>query len=140
MAGLGVKSGIKRYISGSSAAEAARGEAHGYHLADGQEIPFWCGVRQVDEDSCAIGYYMPFIDEEDDLPEIQFRPIAMGLQTDYARTLSTKLGSMMQAEDFGEADSLFVYAETVRMLLDDEREDIAPPAENMQSVTPDFDL
>jgi len=121
-------------------ADVTRSEAHDHHLADGQAIPFWCGVRQVDEENCAIGYYMPFIAEEGDVPDIQFRPIATGLQTDYARTLSTKLGSMMQAEDFGEADPLFVYVETVRMLLEDEREDIAPLLENTPSVTPDFDL
>ncbi|MEO1286633.1 MAG: hypothetical protein AAFV93_02605, partial [Chloroflexota bacterium] len=100
----------------------------------------WCGVRQVDEDNCAIGYYMPFITEEDAVPEIQFRPIATGLQSDYAQTLSTKLASMIQSEDFGEADPLFVYVETVRMLMEDEREDIVPPVEKTPSVTPDFDL
>ncbi|MEO1647060.1 MAG: hypothetical protein AAFR67_17875, partial [Chloroflexota bacterium] len=98
------------------------------------------GVRQVDEEDCAIGYYMPFITEEGAVPEIQFRPIATGLQSDYAQTLSTKLASMMQAEDFGEADPLLVYIETVKRLTSDEREDIAPPNENTPSVTPDFDL
>ena len=121
-------------------ADVTRAEAHGHHLADRQAIPFWCGVRQVDEDNCAIGYYMPFIAEAGDVPEIQFRPIATGLQTDYARTLSTKLGSMMQSEDFAEADPLFVYVETVRMLLEDDREDIEPMTMNKPSVTPDFDL
>ncbi|MEL6322354.1 MAG: hypothetical protein AAFQ57_17190, partial [Cyanobacteria bacterium J06626_14] len=121
-------------------AEVTKTEAHGEHLVNGQAIRFWCGLRQVDEDNCAIGYYMPFITEEGAVPEIQFRPLATGLQTDYAQTLSSKLRSMMQAEDFGEADPLLVYIETVRMLLEDEREDIAPPNENTPSVTPDFDL
>lgn len=124
--------------------EITRSEAHGHHLADGQAIPFWCGARQVDEDNCAIGYYMPFVDEEGDLPEIQFRPLAMGLQTEYAQTISTKLATMMKSEDFGQADPLFVYVEAVKLLLEDEREDMVQPISNpilnTPSVTPDFDL
>ena len=121
-------------------AEITKAEQHGYHYSDEQEIPFWCGVRQVDEANCAIGYYMPFVHEEGEVPEIQFRPIARGLQTDYAQTLTTKLATMMQSEDFGEADPLFVYVEAVKLLLDDEHEDIATPNINTPSVIMDFDL
>ncbi|MEO1645965.1 MAG: hypothetical protein AAFR67_12310, partial [Chloroflexota bacterium] len=97
-------------------------------------------LTQVDEDNCAIGYYMPFIAEEGAVPEIQFRPLATGLQTDYAQTLSSKLGSIMQAKNFGEADPLLVYIETVKRLTSDEREDITLINKNTPSVTPDFDL
>ena len=90
------------------------------------------------ESICTLGYYMPFVYEEGAVPEIQFRPIATGLQTDYARTLSTKLGSMMQEEDFGDADPLFVYIETVKRLTADEREDLALPNEHKPSMTLDL--
>ena len=41
--------------------QTIQSEAHGVHIdPDGQQIPFWGGVRQVDEHSCAVGYYLPF--------------------------------------------------------------------------------
>ena len=31
---------------------------------DGHTLPFWGGIRQVDEDQCAVGYYLPFSEND----------------------------------------------------------------------------
>lgn len=99
-------------------------EPHGYHISeDGLEIPFWGGVRQVDEQNCAVGYYMPFADEDGEI-SIQFRPVAVGLDRHYAERLSTVVAERLhQYPD----DHLRLYQETIRILLEEEHEDIEPP-------------
>jgi len=51
---------------------------------DGEEIPFWVGLRSTDESTCAVGYYRGYPLEEDgaDTTEraLEFRP----LMTDFS--------------------------------------------------------
>lgn len=97
---------------------------HGHYITeDGERLPFWGGVRQVDEASCAVGYYMPFADDEGN-ETIQFRPIAQGLDADYAGNLSEHVVSVLH--EYPEYQ-LALYQEVVRMLLDDEDTDIPGP-------------
>lgn len=104
--------------------QIAQAEPHGYHISeDGLQIPFWGGVRQVDEQNCAVGYYMPFADEDGEV-SIQFRPVAAGLDRHYATQLSVVVAERLkQYPD----DHLRLYQETIRILLEEEHEDIEPP-------------
>jgi predicted DNA-binding protein len=104
--------------------QIAQAEPHGYHISeDGLQIPFWGGVRQVDEQNCAVGYYMPFADEEGEV-SIQFRPVAAGLDRHYAERLSAVVaGRLHQYPD----DHLRLYQGTIRVLLEEGHEDIEPP-------------
>jgi hypothetical protein len=104
--------------------QIAETEPHGYHISeDGIEIPFWSGVRQMDEENCAVGYYMPFADEDGEV-SIQFRPVAVGLDRQYAERLSAAVAERLnQYPD----DPLRLYQETIHVLLEEEHEDIEPP-------------
>lgn len=109
-------------------------EPHGYHIGQEDEaIPFWGGVRQVDEERCAVGYYMPF-ESEDGEVSIQFRPVAVGLDRGYAERLSAVVAERLhQYPD----DHLRLYEETIRILLEEGHQDIEPP---QPSVGQSFDL
>lgn len=120
--------------------EITKANEHGVHHIGEQEIPFWCGVRHVDEKNCAIGYYMPFLPEEGAAPEIRFRPIAMGLDAHYAQKMSAELADLLDEEQFAQLDPLGLYIKSVKLLLEDEREDLALPIVEKQVITPDFDL
>lgn len=109
-------------------------EPHGYHLSEESElIPFWGGVRQVNEDNCAIGYYMPFAGKEGEV-SIQFRPIAAGLDRDYATQLSAFVAKRLsQYPD----DQLRFYQKTTRILIEEVPQDIEPP---QPTVRQSFDI
>lgn len=99
-------------------------EPHGYHRGEaGEMIPFWGGVRQVDESNCAVGYYMPFADEDGEI-SMQFRPVAAGLDRHYAGQLSAAVAERLQHYP---DDHLRLYQETIRILLEEAHEDIKPP-------------
>jgi len=103
--------------------KVTEGVPHGYHIdEDGRQIPFWGGARQVDEDSCAVGYYMPFEDEDGNVT-IAFRPVAAGLDREYAQKLGSDVGQGLY--EYPE-NQLVLYQETVKILLENEREDIKP--------------
>jgi len=97
---------------------------HGFHIdEDGEHIPFWGGIHQVDEETCAVGYYMPFAGEDGEA-SIEFRPVAMGLDRHYAERLSAVVTERLrQYPD----DQLTLYQETIRLMLEEEHEDIQPP-------------
>ncbi len=99
-------------------------EPHSYHTnEEGERIPFWGGVRQVDEEHCAVGYYMPFASEDGEISN-QFRPVAVGLDRQYAERLSAVVAERLhQYPD----NQLTLYQETIRILLEEEHEDIEPP-------------
>lgn len=121
--------------------EVTKADPHGFHhLDEDTTIPFWCGVRQVDEGNCAIGYYMPFLPEEGTAPEIQFQPIAMDLDAHYAQKMSAELAGLLDEEQFAQVDPLELYIKSVKLLLEDEREDIELPIVEKQVITPDFNL
>jgi hypothetical protein len=96
---------------------------HSYHISeDGLQIPFWGGVRQMDEENCAVGYYMPFVDDEGEV-SVQFRPVAVGLDRHYATELSAVIAERLhQYPD----NQLTLYQETIRLMLEEEHEDIQP--------------
>lgn len=110
---------------------------HGYQITDEREpIPFWGGVRQAGEAQCAVGYYTPFTSEDGD-ETIQFRPVVSGLSTEYAQKLSTYVASGLH--EYPDIDQLALYRETLKLLVEDQREEIAiPEFHEWQSV--DFDL
>ncbi|MBZ0298188.1 MAG: hypothetical protein K8J31_00505 [Anaerolineae bacterium] len=114
--------------------QIAQAEPHGYHISeDGLEIPFWGGVRQMDEENCAVGYYMPFADEDGEI-SLQFRPVAAGLDRHYAGQLSAVVAERLnQYPD----DHLRLYQETIRIMLEEEHEDIQPP---QPTVARSFDI
>jgi hypothetical protein len=98
-------------------------EPHGYHRGEvGEMIPFWGGVRQVDETSCAVGYYLPFTDEDGDI-SMQFRPVAAGLDRHYAGQLSAAVAERLQHYP---DDHLRLYQETIRILLEEAHEELQP--------------
>jgi hypothetical protein len=101
---------------------------HGFHISeDGERIPFWGGVREMDEENCAIGYYMPFAGEDGEV-SIQFRPVAAGLDRHYAIQLSAVFAERLrQYPD----DQLRLYQETIHLMLEAEHEDIQPPQPTM---------
>jgi hypothetical protein len=99
-------------------------EPHGFHINDeGEHIPFWGGVRQMDEEHCAVGYYMPFADDEGEV-SVQFRPVAEGLDRHYATQLSAVVAERLHHYP---DDHLRLYQETIRILLEEEHEEIGPP-------------
>jgi hypothetical protein len=111
-------------------------EAHGVHIdPDGQPIPFWGGVRQSDEHSCAVGYYMPF-PNEDDSHSVAFRPVAAGLDRHYAEQLSRVVAEQLQQHP---DDQLALYQQTIQLLLDEGHDDIEPPGRTVER-TFDMDL
>lgn len=96
-------------------------EPHGFHRSeDGSRIPFWGGIRQTDEQHCAIGYYMPFEDESGDV-SVEFRPVTAGLNREYAGQLSAVVSERLHPYP---DDPLRLYQETIRVLLEEEHEDI----------------
>ena len=97
-------------------------EPHGHHINNEDEtvLPFWCGTRQVAEDDCAIGYYIPAENPHQQRMEIQFRPVAQGLNAGYAQRLSATLGEMLQEQI--DEHQLFVYIEMVKELTKNEEE------------------
>ncbi|NJL57764.1 hypothetical protein HC928_23505 [bacterium] len=114
------------------------GEPHGHYLTeDGECLPFWGGIRQVDEAQCAVGYYTPFTDEDGD-ETIQFRPVASGLDTDYAERLSAYVASGLH--EYPDVNQLTLYRETINVLLEEDREDIPTPQRLRPAPSPDFDL
>jgi hypothetical protein len=114
------------------------GEPHGHYLTeDGERLPFWGGVRQVDEAQCAVGYYKPFISEDGD-ETIQFRPVASGLDADYAERLSAYVASGLH--EYPDVNQLTLYRETINVLLEEEHEDIPIPQQSRSAPSPDFDL
>ena len=115
---------------------------HGIHVEDELVVPFWCGTRMVSESNCAIGYYMPLAD--DDEVNIEFRPVAVGLEAEQAKRLSAFLGRELR-ENPELDDQLERYIETVKTLLDDEDFDLTklPEVQEQplpQTVTNTWDL
>lgn len=104
--------------------QITQAESHGYHISeDGESIPFWGGVRQVDEENCAVGYYMPFEDDEGGV-SIQFRPLATGLDRPFAERLSA---AVVQEMSRYPDHRLELYQETIPAMLEAEQEVIEPP-------------
>jgi hypothetical protein len=90
---------------------------HGHQVDEkGDRIPFWAGVRQFDEDQCAVGYYMPF-QRDDGTSKIEFRPIANGLDMDYAERLSKAAERQLSQQPENQLDG---YQKEVKRLLEDE--------------------
>lgn len=110
-------------------------EPDGFHSSEeGEMIPFWGGARQVDEDSCAIGYYMPFTDH-DGTRRIEFRSIATGLDPAYAEGLSRDVAA--ELANYPDHQQLKLYQDVVHNLLNDETQDITPS----RSISgPSFDI
>ncbi len=109
-------------------------EPHGFHnREDGLQIPFWGGVRQMDEESCAVGYYLPFEGEDGEIG-IQFRPLATGLDRQYAERLSA---AVVQEMSRYPDHRLERYQATIRALLEAEQEGIEPP---QPTVGQSFDI
>lgn len=112
------------------------GEPHGFHIADeGEAIPFWGGARQVDEAHCAVGYYLP-VANDDGAVSLRFRPVATGLERDYAEQLAAVVGGGLHK--YSHLDQLALYQQVLNGLLaegdfdPDQEQPGAPP-------TPDFD-
>ncbi len=100
-------------------------DPHGYHIDDeGGRVPFWGGIRQVDESNCAVGYYMPF------QTEIQFRPIAQGLDTDFARIVTESVAETLP--EFPEEDALELYRATVKRMVESDQADIQPRSPELE--------
>jgi hypothetical protein len=100
-------------------------DPHGYHIDDeGESVPFWGGIRQVDETSCAVGYYIPF------QTEIQFRPIAQGLDTDFARIVTESVAETLP--EFPEEDALELYRATVKRMVESDQADIQPRSPELE--------
>jgi hypothetical protein len=115
-------------------------EPHGFALnEDGTQLPFWCGTRQYAEDSCAIGYYIPKTNKHTDELEIQFRPIANGLDATYARELSTGMIPIL-AEYGDQIDQLEHYIETIKVVFEEEHEDIQARPIQSEIEAPSLDL
>ena len=95
---------------------------------EGQKWPFWCGARQTDENSAAIGYYVPF-PQEDGTLEVQFRPIGQGLSRDYAENMSRAYATALQKHP----DNQFsLYVSTVKSTLEEDRQAPTPPADDIE--------
>ncbi len=104
------------------ALEAARTEerlsclepAHGTFIDHDLEIPFWCGERQVDEDTSDVGYYRAVDDG------IEFRPLVRHLKVEHARLLLQQL----EREMGGNFNELHHLAEIVNELDEQDRDDL----------------
>ena len=114
-------------------------EPHGLYMEDEEIRPFWCGTRQYAEGDCAIGYYIPVENKHTDIPEVQFRPIANGLDARYAKDLSSGMPVILSEQD-GDIDQLDLYIETIRIVLDEEHEDIQPRQIQRDVESPSLDL
>jgi|GEM_PF-4612422 len=107
---------------------------------DDDEIrPFWCGTRQYTEGNCAIGYYIPIENKDTGKPEILFRPIANGLDARYAQELSSGMPVILAEQD-GNINQLELYIDTIRIVLDEEHEDIQPRQIQRDVESPSLDL
>lgn len=103
--------------------QVVESEPHGF-FEDGEEMkPFWCGIRQYAEDNCAIGYSIPVENKHTDELEIQFRPIANGLDAKYAQELSSGMPAILAEQDQN-IDQLEHYIETIKIVLEEDHEDI----------------
>jgi hypothetical protein len=119
--------------------QVVESEPHGF-FQDGEEIkPFWCGTRQYAEGNCAIGYYIPTTNKHTDEPEIQFRPIAHGLDAGYARELSCSMPAII-AEHGDDVNQLDLYIETINLVLEEEHEDIQARRIQPEFEAPSLDL
>jgi hypothetical protein len=119
--------------------QVVESEPHGV-FRDVEDLqPFWCGTRQYAEGKCAIGYYIPTVNKHTDEPEIQFRPIANGLDADYAHELSSGMPFIL-AEQEDDIDQLELYIETIRIVLDEEHEDIQTRPTQPEFDAPSLDL
>jgi hypothetical protein len=119
--------------------QTVKSEPHGF-FQDGEEIkPFWCGARQYAENNCAIGYYIPIENKYTHEPEIQFRPVANGLDANYARELSSGMPVILAEQD-DDIDQLELYIETIRIVLDEEHEDIQTRPIQSEFEAPSLDL
>jgi len=114
-------------------------EQHGFYMETEEIKPFWCGTRQYAEDNCAIGYYISVENKHTDELEIQFRPIANGLDANYAHELSSGMPTIL-AERENDMDQLELYIETIRIVLDDEYEDIQAQRFQPEFGAPSLDL
>ena len=105
--------------------QVVESEPHGLYLEGDKIRQFWCGTRQYAEDNCAIGYYIPVANKHTGELDIQFRPIANGLDARYAQELSSGMPVILSEQD-GDMDQLEFYIETIRIVLDEEHENIQP--------------
>ena len=119
--------------------QVVESKPHGFYIEDEKIKPFWCGTRQYAEEDCAIGYYVPVENKHTDEPEIQFRPIANGLDASYANELSTGMPAILAEQD-EDIDQLGIYIETIRIVLDEEYEDIQARRIQPEFEAPSLDL
>jgi hypothetical protein len=119
--------------------EVVQSEPHGF-FHEGEEMkPFWCGTRQYADGNCAIGYYIPVENKYTHEPEIQFRPITNGLDATYANELST--GMIPILVEYGDQiNQLEHYIETIKIVLEEEHEDIQAPRFHSEFGAPSLDL
>lgn len=107
---------------------------HGYQVDDtGNQKPFWAGVRQIDESQCAVGYYRPF-EQPNGKEVIEFRPLAQGLDADFAQALSDTARQSLSTSP--EDDAFEQYHMAIKRMLED---GIDPPQLAM-TRTLDMDL
>lgn len=119
--------------------QVVESEPHGF-FQDGEEIRlFWCGTRQFTEGDCAIGYYIPVENKHTGEAEIQFRPIAKGLDASYAYELSSGMPAILTEQD-EDIDQLELYIETIRIVLSEEHEDIQARPIQPEFEAPSLDL
>jgi len=66
--------------------------AHGTFAEDDSAFDFWCGARQTDERTSAMGYYRT-VESDEGTSEVEFRPLVRGLRHDEAELLAKLLHS-----------------------------------------------
>jgi hypothetical protein len=116
-------------------------EPHGFVLEDDIAWKAWCGVRQTDEQTTAVGYYRWYPDPTEDEPErnkLEFRPLVAGLTHEEAERLARAFAVEMNG-DMGNLRQLAEWIDGMsaterRTLIEELRRD-AP-----QRPAPDIDF
>ncbi len=117
-------------------------EPHGMMLDDkGESWNIWCGMRQTDEQTSAVGYfrYFPAPTEDDpDALRLEFRPLVSGLPHEQAVIFAQTFGQEMN----GEMNKLNEFTEIINGMSTEQRELLIQKIGRYESpdVLPDFEL
>ena len=115
--------------------------AHGAFAEDDSAFEFWCGARQTNERTSAMGYYRT-VESDEGTNEVEFRPLVRGLRHDEAELLAKLLhsdigGDFLELRQLADGINEMKREEREAFFADVRRLDFRPPAPER---TQDFDI
>jgi len=106
--------------------------AHGAFAEDDSAFDFWCGARQTDERTSAMGYYRT-MESDEGTNEVEFRPLVRGLRHGEAELLAKLLyseigGDFVQLRQLADGINAMKREERKAFFADVRRLDFSQPA------------